>query len=219
MSMNLDAYATDEDVALTASDDLGTLFPADQVLASGLDGAFSPADRRTLTSASVDFAAAGIASGHVVRLVGPPEFFRTPGTLLGVSASSSGSLTLRRLGLEAGAPIAPPEGLTGVEFVSTTLAPQLSQASRELDRILGLDPPSPGSPPLDADASEALRDAVVLLVLARRYAAMAREEGDTFATRARLFREEFEALVTRLSSIGSILGPGRAPRPGTRLIR
>ncbi|QDV38277.1 hypothetical protein [Tautonia plasticadhaerens] len=207
-------YATDEDLALIATGDVGAVFPADQVIASGVDGSFDPSDRWTLRSESVNFPDAGLAPGHVVRLVGPPERFRPPGLLLGVSAVSSNVVTLRRIGMGpgSGTPASPAEGISGVEFVATTLGPQLAGASRELDRLLGLD-----SIPLDP--AGALRDAVARLVLARRYAMIAGGVDDAYLGRSALLRAEFDAMARRLALGGNPLGPSPAPRRGTRLVR
>jgi hypothetical protein len=218
MTVSNNAYATDEDIALIAPADVGLVFPADQVIAGAADGSFDPSDRWTLLSATVNFLEAGLAPGHVVRLVGPPERFRTPGLLLGISAVASGAVTLRRIGMGAGsgAPISPPEGLSGVEFIASTLGPQLDRGSRELDRILGLDPADPIPP---ADSAGALRDAVVRLVLARRYAMIAGGGDDALRSRAGLLRAEFDDLARRLTLGGNLLDPAQAPRYGTRLVR
>ncbi len=61
-------YATDEDIALRASADFSLLCPRDQKVAAGSDGAFSTSDPWTLTSASADFNALGVAAGQVVQL-------------------------------------------------------------------------------------------------------------------------------------------------------
>jgi hypothetical protein len=218
MSTSNNAYATDEDIALITPADVGLVFPADQVIVVADDGSFDPSDRWTLQSATVNFLDAGLAPGHVIRLVGPSERFRTPGLLLGIASVASNAVTLRRIGMEtgSGAPVSPPEGLSGVEFIASTLGPQLSQASRELDRILGLDPAAPVPP---ADSAGALRDAVVRLVLARRYAMIAREGDVALLSRAGLLRAEFDELARRLTLGGNHLAPAQAPRYGTRLVR
>ena len=53
--MNTPAYATDEDIVLRAPADFGRLCPADQKIAAGSDGAFSPGARWTLTCPSAAF--------------------------------------------------------------------------------------------------------------------------------------------------------------------
>jgi hypothetical protein len=215
MNIMQNSYASDEDVALLAPSDVGPLFPEDQVLAQGVDGRFEPSDRWTLHSDSVDFAGSGLQSGHVVRLTGPVEHFRHPGVLVGIVEVGEHSVSLRRLGMAPGlgSPISPPEGLSGVSFSATTLGPQLEQASREIDSLLGLKA-LPRSPLAElASAGTNLRDAVVRLILARRYATIARDGDGAFASRARLFEASFERLITRL-----IVGDG-GPRFGTRLVR
>lgn len=211
-------YASDEDVALLSPSDVGPLFPDDQLIAAGVDGSFDPSDRWTLHSSSVTFTDSGLRPGHVVRLIAPVERFRPPGALFGVAEVSDHSVKLRRLGMASGLgePVAPPEGLTDVSFVIMTLDPQISQASREVDALLGI---RSSSPPLLGLDGTSLRDAVVRLVLARRYAAIIRDGDTAFATRARLFEASFERLMTRLFINENIIHPDRIPRLGTRLTR
>ncbi|WP_169973646.1 hypothetical protein [Tautonia rosea] len=211
-------YASDEDVALLSPSDVGPLFPDDQLIAAGTDGSFDPSDRWTLHSSSVTFTDSGLCPGHVVRLIAPVERFRSPGALFGVAEVAAHSVKLRRLGMASGLgePVAPPEGLTNVSFLIMTLDPQISQASREVDALLGIRTTSPSLPGLDGIS---LRDAVVRLVLARRYAAITRDGDTAFATRARLFEASFERLMTRLIISENLIHPDRIPRLGTRLIR
>ena len=220
MSINVAvSHASDEDVALAAPGDIEVLFPADQVIVEGSDGAFDANDRRTLTSSTVDFSEAGLRTGHVVRLTRPSDRFPTPGAAFGVAGSQDGAVTLRRLGMASvsGAPAAPDESLAGVAFVAATLGPQLERASRELDRLLGFGPESPVDRSEDPGTLDALRDAVVRLVLARRYDQLAREGKGAFHARANAMRAEFLELRAWLNSPG---GPfGSSPRFGTRLSR
>ncbi|MEW4571247.1 hypothetical protein AB1L88_25525 [Tautonia sp. JC769] len=212
------SYASDEEVALLSPSDVGPLFPSDQRIASGADGSFTPSDRWTLNSDSVSFTDAGLRPGHVVRLLAPLDRFPPPGALFGVAEVGEHAVTLRRLGMAAGLgePVAPPEGLTNVAFVIMTLDPQIRLASREVDGLLGIRTTTPSLPGLDGIS---LRDAVVRLVLARRYAAITRDDDTAFASRARLFGASFERLMTRLSLGENPTHSHRIPRLGTRLIR
>lgn len=215
------AYASDEDVALLSPSDVGPLFPEGQVIASGSDGEFLPSDRWTLRSGSASFLTSGLQSGHVVRLIGPMGSFPPPGLLVGVGEVGEDSVTLRRPGMMAGlgAPIAPPGGLTGVSYVVKTLGPQLEQSSRELDFLLGIEATQAGSLLAQVPGGTVLRDAVVRLVLARRYAAIARDGDASFSGRARLFEASFERLMTRLFVSEHVHQSDHRVRFGTRLVR
>src|SRR5437762_9727881 len=127
MSMLTTIYATDEDIAIRASSDFLLLCPRDQKLASGTDGMFASSGRWTLTSPTVDLASCGIAAGNVVQLLGPSAYFKVPGETLVVATVATGALGLRRKGEAAGIgqPPGPPTGLSGVEFIVATLAPQI----------------------------------------------------------------------------------------------
>ncbi|WP_152053634.1 hypothetical protein [Tautonia marina] len=211
-------YASDEEVALLSPSDVGPLFPDDQRIASGVDGSFDPSDRWTLHCSSVTFTDSGLHPGHVVRLLAPVDRFPHPGALFGVAEVGEHFVKLRRLGMAPGLgePVAPPEGLADVSFVIMTLDPQISQASREVDGLLGIRTTTPSLPGLDGIS---LRDAVVRLVLARRYAAIMRDGDTAFAIRARLFEASFERLMTRLFISENLIHPDRIPRLGTRLTR
>jgi hypothetical protein len=212
------SYASDEEVALLSPSDVGPLFPSDQRIASGVDGSFDPSDRWTLHSSSVTFTDSGLRPGHVVRLLTPIERFPAPGALFGVAEVGEHSVKLRRLGMAPGLgePVAPPEGLADVSFVVMTLDPQIRQASREVDGLLGIRTTVPSLPGIDGIS---LRDAVVRLVLARRYAAITQDGDTAFAIRARLFEASFDRLMTRLFLSENLIHPDRIPRLGTRLIR
>lgn len=196
-------YATDEDIALRASADFALLCPRDQKLAAGSDGVFDPSDRWTLRSASVDFAAQGLAPGHVVQLTGPASAFRPPGETLVVSSVAPGAIRLRRKGQldGVGQPPAPIDGLSGIEFLVVTLGPQIERASDDLNRRYGIDEGMTGHCPTDLADTRALREATVLSVLHRRYLEMSREAGgqpDVFATKGQLVKAELDDLLARV---------------------
>ena len=88
-------YATDENIAVCASGDFAMLCPDWQKLAYGVDGAFASTSPWVLTSASVDFAAAGVTSGHVVLLRKPATVFKGSGELLAVDSATDQGAVLR----------------------------------------------------------------------------------------------------------------------------
>ena len=81
-------YATDEHIAVRATGDFTVLCPDWQRVAAGVDGVFAADAPWTLTSASVDFEAAGVASGHVISLTAPKATFKGSGELLAVDAEN-----------------------------------------------------------------------------------------------------------------------------------
>ena len=220
-------YATDEDVVLRASADFTVLTPRDQCLAAGTDGTFG-ADPWTLASASVDFAANGVAPGQVVRLTQPITLFKPPGDCLVVDSVVAATLTtpslvvLRRKGMAAGVgqPPAPGGNVQNVEFTVTTLTPQITQASADLNRRLGIDPRVPGRRPGDIRDPRELTEAVVLTVLYRQYTELSRgskENTDAFLTKGRRISKNLTICWTAWSFTGR-LPPARGtrlpPRPG-----
>jgi hypothetical protein len=221
LSTSRPPYADDEDVALRVGSDLRLLYPADQVVASGTDGTFTVSDPWKLSSVSTSFIARGVTPGQVVQLLKPVSAFAAPGVAVVVDAIAASGLTLRRKGRPPGSgqPPAGPSGLTGVEFVISTFAPQLERASAEIERRLGLDPAIPGRTPTESRDLEALRDATVLLVLAQAYEALDRAGGgdEAISSKSSAIRREFDDSLGRLSSRWCGVGPGN--RLGTRLSR
>lgn len=213
------AYATDEDIAVRFPSDYALLCPRGQLLASGLDGSFSASSRWTLQSASVDFAANGLTPGMVVQLLGPTAALGAGGDVLVVDSASPGGLVLRRGGLAVGQgqPPAPAAGLTGVEFVVTTLAPQIQVASTELNRRFGIDDQVPGRRSLDlADARE-LRDATVLTAVLGRYLDLIQDANGVTALKARLIKAQLDELLGRLALHWNSAEP--TTRFGTKMAR
>lgn len=221
-------YATDEDLAIRASADFPLLCPRDQKLASGIDGAFDPVDRWTLRSATVDFAAQGVAPGQVVQLIGPMGLFRPPGELLAIESVNSGGVTLRCKGqvVGVGQPPAPSAGLSGVEFLITTLGPQIERACYELDRRYGIDNHVAGHHGSDLYDPREVRELVVLTVLQRQYLAMSRDTGspsDALAAKASVLQAELDELLARVvvhwSAGEAAGGPAATARFQTRIAR
>jgi len=202
------AYATDEDIALRASADFSALCPRDQVLASGSDGLFVAADPWTLTSASVNFAAFGLAPGQVARLTRPTSSFGAGGELFTIQAVAPGAITLRRKGQAAGVgqPPAPPSGLAGVEFAVRTLGPQIGLATYDLNRRFGIDDRVAGRRTGDLADPRQLREAVVLTVLTQQYLDQSRQfsgrsdsPDDWYAAKARITGAELDDLLDRIA--------------------
>lgn len=215
-------YAADEDVAVHAPGDFAVLAPVWQKLAQGVDGVFSPGPAWTLTSATSDFEAAGARPGHVVQLRKPSSTFKGTGELFAVAEASSGSLTIRRIGMSAGvgAPPAPASGLSGVEFLIATLDPQIEEASFELNRRFAIDPLIPGRTPSDLRDVRELRRACVLGVLARRYAAEARGADGDFAQKLRQAEAELAEALARLEiRWGSATDRASSSIFSTRIVR
>ncbi len=195
-------YASDEDVAIRAPSDFALLCPKDQVLASGGDGAFAAGDRWTLTSATVNFAAAGLAPGQVVQITRTGGGLRATPDALVVQSVGNAGVVLRRKGQPAGAgqPPSPQGGMPGVEFLVATLQPQINRACDDLNRRLGLG--SPGRRPEDLGDPAALREVAVLMVLHRQYLDRSREaEGqpDAFGAKARAIQSELDDRLGRLA--------------------
>ncbi len=193
-------YATDESIAIRASGDFATLCPDWQKLAYGSDGTFAAGSPWVLSSASVDFAAAGVTTSHVILLRKPNTAFKGGGELLAVDRATDTSVTLRRLGTELGLgqPPSPAAGLTGVEFLITTLDPQIEEASFDLNRRFWIDPNvASRSPDLVYDLRD-LRQACVLTVLAQRYAAETRASQGDFALKLSQIKDELSEVLARL---------------------
>jgi len=211
-------YASDEDVAVRAAGDFVVLAPAWQKLAHGADGAFAVGDPWTLASPSTDFESAGVGPGHVVQLRKPSSTFKGSGELFAVASASGRSVTLRRIGMDAGrgAPASPAGGLTGVEFLVATLGPQVEEASFELNRRFGIDPGLPGRSPADLLDARDLRRACVLIVLALRYASEARSDEGDFALKLRQAEAELADALSRLELRWGPAGSDRRPSDAFR---
>ncbi len=171
-------YATDEQIAVRAPGDFDKLVPAFQCLAYGKDGVMTSGDRWTISSALVDFEAAGVKSGMVVRLK-KPVVFPDGANLFGVASVSGHDLTLRRIGISGiGSPIGPEVGATAVEFKIETLWPQIENATWNLNRMYAIDEATPSRSPSGLYNDRDLRYACELMVLAERYGEGCRTEGD-----------------------------------------
>jgi len=215
-------YANDEDVAVRATGDFAVLAPDWQKAAFGTDGAFAPGEPWTLTSATVDFEAAGVKSGHVVSLRKPSSLFKGAGELLAVASASGNKLVLRRIGARAGegAPPAPAAGASGVEFLIATLWPQIEEASFDLNRRFNIDPKVSGRSPDALYDRRDLRAACVLSVLVQRYAAETRGGEGDFPLKLQTIQSELSEVLARLAIRWNTAGESRATSMfSTRLVR
>ncbi|QEH38653.1 hypothetical protein OJF2_72590 [Aquisphaera giovannonii] len=193
-------YATDENLAVRASGDFAFLCPTWQKLAWGNDGVLAASSPWVLRSASVNLSGAGVGPGHVALLSKPTTTFKGSGELFAVDAVAGDTMTLRRLGLDSGAgqPPSPAADLSGVEFLVTTLAPQIEEASFDLNQRLSIDPLVPGRTPGDLRDLRDLRQACVLTVLTRRYAAEVRGSQGDFALKLAETKQELGEILARL---------------------
>jgi hypothetical protein len=221
MGETLKAYVTAEEIAVRAPGDYAALLGLEPPLASGVDGAFQAGSRWTLRSATVDFAAQGVAAGQLVRIrlaTGPQPY---PGELFVASSVTSDALVLRRPGEDTGVgqPPAPADGIQGVEFLVPDLMPRLARASREVAGRLGL----LASGDLLSDVAGSggpIRDLTVAEVLRATYdaAASLQAAGDPLAARAAAYRADYEERLARTAGAWDAAGC-RPTRYGTRLSR
>jgi hypothetical protein len=176
-----------------------------------------------LTSGSVDFVQSGVTAQHVVLLRKPGTVLKGSGELLAVDSASAGGVVLRRLGsvVSLGQPPSPVEGLTGVEFLISSLDPQIEEASFDLNRRFGIDPNVAGRSPADVYDLRDLRQACVLTVLVQRYAAETRDDHGDFALKLTQVRQELTEVLGRLTVRWGGSGTDRQStnRFSTRLVR
>lgn len=193
-------YCSDENIALRAWGDYMAVCPPSQKLAAGSDGVILSADRWTLTSATVDFEAAGIVPGHVVWLrVG--NTFGSQGEIFAVNAVDGDAVTLRRLGQTAsvGQPPAPAAGLTGVQFSVLTFGPQIDVASYDANHFFGIDPNSATKYPGRMYDQRELQSYVVLMVLKRAYGISLKQKAEDYALKLAEVSDELNDLTARLT--------------------
>jgi hypothetical protein len=196
-------YATDEDIALRAAADFTILCPKDQKLAAGSDGSFSATNPWTMTSSTVDFSAYGLTPGQLIQLVKPVMAYKPPGEAFVIVSFAPGAVTLRRKGQlsSVGQPPGPQAGLASIEFLITTLGPQIEAASYDLNRRYGIDDLVVGRQSSELYDPREVKDATVLTVLYRQYQSMSREAGehrDNFAAKAQAFKDELDDVLARV---------------------
>lgn len=194
------SYATDEYIAVKASGDWEVLTPDWQKLAEGSDGVIASGSPWVLNSSSVDFEAAGVKTGHVVRLKNR-SYWKGSGDLLAVESADGGSLTMRRIGGNAVGVGHPPviAGGSSIEFSICTLDPQTAEASRDLNRRFNIDLNVPCRAPSNLYEVTDLRDACILSVLVSRYSAETRAGTGDFALKLAEYKEKLDSVMGSLT--------------------
>lgn len=187
-------YCTDEDIKVRASGDYDMLVPSDQVIVSGTDGTIA-AGSWSLTSASVDFVAAGLSVGNVFQLTltghASPAHF-------GVSLVAPRTVDLKRIGMALGMPPVA-FSASAVTFGAPTFRPQIEDASYDLNRRYGIDDTFATHSANYLYDSRELRQACVLTVLMRQYAIESRAREGDFASKLLVVREELSDLLARIA--------------------
>lgn len=222
-------YCTDEALAVRAGGDFLRLVPRDQDRASGTDGYFETATPWVLRSTAVPFATYGVEAGNVVALWGAAPargsssaaFTRfgekdSP-TLFAVDSVSGSTLSLRRKGEASGIgqPPGTADGITAVEFRVITLAPQIEDASYEINQRYAIDPALTARTPGDLYDARELRSATVLTVLWKACLAASRQPDDEWAKKALCHKVELDEVLARLS-VHWAETTARYQRPTTR---
>lgn len=189
-------YTTDESVAIRARGDFVTLCPDWQKLAYGTDGVIDSGSPWVLTSATVNFETNGVESNHVIQLK-KSGTTRASGDILAVDSVSGGSITLRRFGKDAGIG-QPPTPATDIEFLISTLDPQIEEASFDLNRRFGIDPNILGKSPSYLYDMRDLRQATILILLKHSYTAEARSKDGDFWGKVLQIDQELTDVISRL---------------------
>ncbi len=213
-------YATDENILIRAAGDFAVLCPDWQKLTAGADGVAGGSSPWTLSSASVDFEASGVLPGHVIFLRKPVTVFKGSGEPFAVDAVSGNTVTLRRPGRGSGAG-QPLPSTAGVDFLITSLDPQIEEASFDLNRRFSIDPGIPSRAPEAVHDIRDLRNACVLSVLAQRYASETRGRDGDFSLKLSLINQELSEVLGRLQIRWGQGGDTQPPstRFSTRLVR
>jgi hypothetical protein len=196
-------YCTDEDLAVRAVGDFSRLCPHWQRLASGTDGVVAGDDLWTLSSPAVNFYLAGVAVGSIFLLThNTINRYGSSGSLYAVSSVSSttGSVTLRNVGMAAGVGVAPAPagGMTSIRFEVPTLGPQIEEVSYRINRDYGIDAIDPDREPTDLYDARELRELCVLMVLKDQYTIENRSETGDYKVKGEKMEQELDALVPRL---------------------
>lgn len=218
-------YCTDEAIAIRCNSDHQVLTPDANLVAEGSDGSFIAPDRWTLHSATVDFESQGVKPGSLVTIrdTGTTKRIRGSGSLLVAATIAGKTVTLRRIGMAAGLgqPPAPADGLTGVAFGVSTLAPQIEQASDELNRRFGIDPAKASREPDWIYDRRELEEATMLTVLLRQYTVDARTSDGDFPLKIREIKVALDAALSRLQLKWGPRGDSGQPASvfGMRMVR
>lgn len=200
-------WCTDEDVACAIPADYANACPRWQVKAAGADGAFLAAAPWVLTSATVDFEAAGVAANDVVALTKPAASFLTAGgDLFAVDSVSGFTVTLRRPGfyLGEGAPPAPAAGLTGVAFAVKTYRRQIDDQCYRIAKKYGIDDAKPEKAAARLYDPRSLRDLAAYSVALWALTNAEKTAAGDVAERLKLVRSVVEDLERRAVEWGRL---------------
>lgn len=195
------AYCTDEDVAAWDGESWLNLVPRSQVLASGVDGVFTPAQPWILTSVSNAFANQGCVAGCVCAITGPATTFPNNGRIFAIDGAAGNSLRLRTVGraLNVGQAPGPAAGATGVEFTVWTFTPQIATHSTDLRRQFDLDAAPNRSIAYLSEAGEELRQVATLRVLRWAYLVNQRLKDSDAQAKLGLIAETLSQVEARLN--------------------
>ncbi len=208
-------WATDETILAECAGDYAILVPRHQRLAQGTDGAIA-AGSWVLTAASVpDWGAIGLGAGNVATVA-----VGTKTQDMFVVASASGaSLTLRRVGCDAGVGMPPggSSGLTGLGFEVPTCLPQIRENQRRLMLRYAV--------AADVVTASDFVEALVLGVLIDLYGALFRAgasplggssgQDDNFAAKLRAYKAELADALDVLDGTYRVsFGVGTLPALG-----
>jgi hypothetical protein len=188
-------FSTDADLLKWEPTLFRDLIVPGQRMASGVDGATSGI---AFTSASADFLDAGVAPGHVLRLVDADG--ESYGCYEALSVESATELLATQVGRPVAEAVALPEG-TGWAWAIDTFDPQAEEVRFELLSRLGL--------AVDADGEDAedlvlqprtLRRASVFATLTMIFEgqAGAGQEGRNLAAKAALYRRLYDKELSKV---------------------
>lgn len=216
-------YCTDEAIAIRCNSDHKVLTPNANVIAEATDGAFVADDPWTLRSEVVDFEAQGVEPGALINVAGDHPVIKGSGVVFVAESVAGETASLRRIGMAAGLgqPPAPAAGLAGVKFNVATLAPQIEQASDEINRRFGIDPAVASRSPEWAYDLRELEEATMLTVLLRQYTVDARTSDGDFPLKIREIKQALDAALSRLQVRWGPRGDSSAPSSvfGMRVVR
>ncbi len=215
-------YASDEDAYAIGGADFGVIVPENNLIARGVDGAFSSGDLWTLTSASNDFTAQGAKSGQILQLLGPSSTYKQL-QFLAVESVSGSSCILRRAGFVAGigVPPGPIGGLIGITFKILTLYPQIENAANDLNDQFGIDENIPWRTPLAVYDPRQLRRLSILRVFYELYMSINRSKVGDFADKQKYWQTEYDDTLSATTIHWGQLGLQQGPtnRFSMRIVR
>jgi len=183
-------FSNDADILKYEPALFGDLYPASQVLASGMGGALSGT---TFTASGADFVSAQVCTGGVIYL--KSEDLAVDGAYEIVTVDSATQLTISVIRANSDdEAIAGPAG-TDLEYRISTFAPQVNEVGFQLTQYFGIDTGNPGSDITVESIVEtaALRQTACYGVIAAVYAMMACNEEDSgFWKKSLYYQKRFE---------------------------